>query len=218
MDKPHRELHLFFAAENSTAVILYRASSSLHRLISWDTNGDKIVPGQWVKTRVYGFDCALSPDGEYFIYSAMQKGTPHLFSAVSRPPYFTALEFFPELTAYDTGGYFLDKRVVTFKHIVDDRDEILLESGLVLNRQFQNWAHAYRPRGIGLTGYEREELARTIEVKRGKIPELLQQYECEGGKLFRKTAGGLELLLDCTLMEFEAIQAPFSGCARMSNF
>ncbi len=52
MGKPRRELHLFFAAENFSAVILYRASGSLHRLVSWDANGHKIVPGQWVKTRV----------------------------------------------------------------------------------------------------------------------------------------------------------------------
>jgi len=67
MKEPRRELHLFFATENSTAVILYRAKSQLFRLISWKSRSNEFKLGQWIKAQVHPPGCALSPDGRHFL-------------------------------------------------------------------------------------------------------------------------------------------------------
>ncbi|MEW2913001.1 hypothetical protein [Leisingera sp. JC11] len=213
MEEPRRELHLFFAVENSTAVILYRAKSSLYRLISWDTKGDTFFLGQWIKTRVFEPACAVSADGKYFVYSAMHRGTPDVFTALSIAPYFTALEFKTGLTSFDAGGYFVDKDTVTFHHTMSDGGTIQLDCGLRQDTDWKNWSHCRNAKDAGISYHEQIALRESVQSKRGKITSLLDCYECVGSKLFRKTAEGLELLLDCSFMQFEAIKAPYDGCS-----
>lgn len=217
MDEPRRELHLFFAAENSSAVVLYRARNSLYRLISWDTNGDKFVLGQWVKTRVFETACALSPDGKYFIYSAMQRGTPDVFTALSIVPFFTALEFRTGLLALEAGGYFLDRETLTFHHTMSDAGVFDLNCGLKQDTRRQYWFHSMNRKYSGISYEAQTALRDEVEQKRGKIPSLLDCYACDGAKLYRKTTEGLTLLLDCSSMQFEAIKAPYVGCSTMPS-
>ncbi|KIC11896.1 hypothetical protein RA19_04495 [Leisingera sp. ANG-M1] len=217
MEAPRRELHLFFAEENSSAAVLYRAKNSLYRLIAWDTDGDKFVPGQWVKTRVFETACALSPDGKYFIYSAMHRGTPDVFTALSIAPYFTALEFRTGLLDLEAGGYFLDPETLTFRHSMSDAGVIELSCGLKQDTMRKNWFHCINHKYAGISYESQAVLRKEVEEKRGKISSLLECYECSGARLFRKTAVGRELLLDCSSMQFEAIEAPYAGVFRSGS-
>ncbi|KPD13476.1 hypothetical protein [Phaeobacter sp. 11ANDIMAR09] len=214
MQAPRRELHLFFAAENDRAVILYRANSSLYRLISWRTIGDHFEPGQWLKTGVYETSCGLSPDGEFFVYGAKLRGSSFHYTALSRVPYFTALEFHGDLTIASVGGYFLDKGTVTFKHTINEERHSRLSCGLSVNSARKNWWHSMNNRAAGISYEDGVSQRASVQVKRGKIPDLLECYHCDGAKLYRKTAKGLELLLDCSDMEFEPIQAPYEGVTK----
>ena len=214
MQGPRQELHLFFAAENDRAVILYRANSSLYRLISWRTKGDHFEPGQWLKSRVYEPDCGLSPDGEFFVYGAKLRGSSFDYTALSRVPYFTALEFLGDLPSFLVGGYFLDKGTVTFKHTIDEWGHSRLSCGLNVDSARKNWFHSMSPKAAGISYEESVSQRASVQVKRGKIPALLECYLCDGAKLYRKTAKGLELLLDCSDMEFEPIQAPYGGVTK----
>jgi len=94
-------LHVILARDASIAVILRRGPSSWVRVILWHTDTDKFENGQWLKGRIYGERCALSPDGSLFVYFASQqhkrqadyRGT---WTAISKPPYLTALALWPK--------------------------------------------------------------------------------------------------------------------------
>ncbi len=76
-------------------------------MISWDRGNDLFTPGQWLKHRVYERRCDLSPCGRYFIYFAADYSkTPGTYSAVSKPPFFTALSIWFKGDAWGGGGLF----------------------------------------------------------------------------------------------------------------
>ncbi|WP_282021666.1 hypothetical protein [Ruegeria faecimaris] len=209
---PRQELHLFFSTESSDAVILFRASNSLYRLIHWQTKGDKFTFGQWIKTRIYGSDCALSPDGRHFLYGGMQKNSAYPFMAISRPPYFTALEYFPYQVTYSCGGFFVDNTTVSLLGAANDQGIEALRSGFKLDRSKKPWLHL-RPRSEWEKTSEQEitRLRKMDGERRGRPSVLLNCYYCEGAKLFRKTADGNKLIGDFGDMQFENISAPYRG-------
>lgn len=85
------------AREAKAAILFRRGPSRWCELILWHTNTDEIIRGQWVHRRIYEHNCDLSPDGQLLVYHAFdgrQKKTNSAgtaWTAVSRPPYFTAL-------------------------------------------------------------------------------------------------------------------------------
>lgn len=65
------------------------------------------MPGQWLNGRVYERRCDLSPNGEYLVYFAANYKPPYgTWTAISRPPYFTALALWPKGDAWGGGGLF----------------------------------------------------------------------------------------------------------------
>lgn len=219
MEAPPRELHLFFAAENSRAVILYRAKSDLHRLIAWDTKKDIFEPGQWLKARVYASESALSPDGKHFLYSALDGRwagpTSGCYVAVSKPPHFTAIEFFPVMDTYGVGGFFINNQKISLRCFATESGVSTLSSGLQLDRSSKHWEHLRTADDWEVTPTKEIGRLRLMTAARnGQDPELAAGYHCEGAKLFRKTASGNHLLKDFGDMGFEAIKAPYQGVQR----
>jgi hypothetical protein len=94
----------YVAAGARTALVLRRGPTRHTRMLRWNLRDDALTPGQWFVGRVYERACSLSPDGELFLYYA-RKG-PNTFTALSRPPYFTALAFWPHNTFVTGGGFF----------------------------------------------------------------------------------------------------------------
>jgi len=98
------------------AVILRRGPTRWVELILWDTKKDLFQRGQWFHGRVYEERCDLSPDGTKFIYFAAKYGgkrdadMPGTWTAISKPPYFTALALWPGIGAWGGGGRFLDNQ------------------------------------------------------------------------------------------------------------
>lgn len=91
------------------------------QLISWDTAKNTFQSGQWFHGRIYEKRCDLSPNGEKLIYFAAKHyvatrtTTPsNTWTAISKPPYLTAIEFWPgDNSTLCGGGLFeSDKRVV----------------------------------------------------------------------------------------------------------
>ena len=109
-------LHVIFAREANVGVVIRRGPSKQTRLILWNTSTDEFVPGQWIKGRVYERRCDLSPDGKLFVYFALDghwKGpTGGAFTAVSRPPYFTAIGLWPQGHTWQGGGLFVKNDLV----------------------------------------------------------------------------------------------------------
>lgn len=215
MDEPKRELHLFFARNNLDAVILYRARKTLYRLIGWQTQRDEFTFGQWIKSRVYEGACALSPDGKHFMFSSTQKGTSDYYMAISKPPYFTAIEFATGLDSYSCGGFFLDDQTVSFLHTADDGRVNVLKSGFRLDRSKAHWPslRSWSERKE-MPNDEWERLLLKHRERCRFSTENPAVYRCEGARLFRITDQGAQLLKDFSDMKFETIKAPYQGVPR----
>lgn len=111
-------LSVFLARAARTAVILRRGPSEWARLSVWNRDEDSFRHGQWFHGRVYGRRCDLSPDGRLFVYFAAKHGRPpdegvgDAWTAICRPPYFTALTLWPNIGSWFGGGVFRSNREV----------------------------------------------------------------------------------------------------------
>lgn len=110
-------MYALMAREVPRAVIFRRGPTRHVLLLSWNLETDEIVPGQWFKGRIYERRCDLSPDGELLIYFAAKYKAPLFsWSAISKPPYFTALALWPKGDGWGGGGLFETRRRVALNH------------------------------------------------------------------------------------------------------
>lgn len=114
-------LSVFLARDSDAAIILRRGPADWSQLILWDRSNDNFAPGQWLRGRVYERRCDVSPSGRYFIYFAAKHGLRdrdvdeigEAWTAISRPPYFTALALWTNIGSWYGGGAFeSDKHVL----------------------------------------------------------------------------------------------------------
>lgn len=98
-------------------VLIRRGPSKRVLLLTWDTNRHEFHAGQWLKGRIYEERCDLSPRGEKFIYlAANHKGKLGTWTAVSRPPYLTALVLWPNMGTWGGGGLFESEHVIALNN------------------------------------------------------------------------------------------------------
>jgi hypothetical protein len=117
-------LSVFLARSAPVAVVLRRGPTRWVQLIKWQTDCDRFEAGQWFKGRIYERRCDLSPDGSLLIYFASKINSrtladseyTHAWTAVSRPPYFTALALWPKGDCWHGGGLFLGARHIWLNH------------------------------------------------------------------------------------------------------
>jgi hypothetical protein len=120
---PPARLFVLLAREAPVGVILRRGPSDWVQMIHWDTKKDIFTPGQWFHGRIFENKCDLSPDGKLFIYLA-HRGANSFYhpdysdtwTAISKPPYFTALALWSLYTISYGGGLFRDNRSVWLNH------------------------------------------------------------------------------------------------------
>lgn len=112
-------------APKAKRVVLFRRGPSQHTLqLVWDLETDKVTPGQWIKGRVFVERSDVSPDGRYLVtaisnYTRMQGDSPLWFwTAISRPPYFTAIAFYESTGCYDGGGVWQSKTDVWLNNFI----------------------------------------------------------------------------------------------------
>jgi hypothetical protein len=120
-------ISLLFARESPTAVIFRRGPSKWVQIIKWNTDTDEFSPGQWFHGRIYDRRSDLSPDGSLMVYFA-QKITgrtlgdsdyTYAWTAISRPPFLTALALWPKGDCWHGGGSFVDDKTVLLNHKKD---------------------------------------------------------------------------------------------------
>jgi len=116
---PPCRLGLVFASEAPIAVVLRRGPHEWVEAVKWNTATDSFEPGQWLHGRIYEERCGLSPDGSLFVYFAAKhgrvrksEGYKDTFTAVSKPPYFTALAMWPEGSTWGGGGRFINNKTL----------------------------------------------------------------------------------------------------------
>jgi len=118
--KSSTRLFVILARKSSLACIFRRGPSKQVLLIKWDRKTDTFECGQWLKGRIYERRCDLSPSGDKLIYLAAKwKGPIDSWTAVSRPPYLSALALWPNLGAWGGGGLFEYDNVICLNHRFD---------------------------------------------------------------------------------------------------
>jgi hypothetical protein len=103
-------LFCLLAKQAPIGLIVRRGPSTWVQLSLWHTDTDEIEYGQWFHGRVLEDRCDLSPDGLLFLYFASKYGRSQFntWTAISRPPYFTALALWPLGDSWGGGGLFVD--------------------------------------------------------------------------------------------------------------
>lgn len=223
--RPIVRLHLFFATENDRAVIVRQGPTRQFRMILWHRDTDTFEDGQWIKQKVYVERCALSADGQHFLYFLLDgkwgRESRGSYSALCRPPYWTALSLFPQGDTWTGQSLFLDK---THYFAWGGPDIIGRDEGLA--RVTFGEPSKGCSMGIRLMNGQRAPLSRSLTkrlraepVPRDKIQlynrltepqtDALTRYDTQGGKLFRRHGMELELIRDFTEMTFEPLRAPY---------
>ncbi|HSH03868.1 MAG TPA: hypothetical protein VLL52_15235 [Anaerolineae bacterium] len=107
-------IHILLASQSDRALVIRRGPSKQVATILWQRDTDTFRLGQWLKGRLYARRADISPDGQYFIYFAMNgrwhTRSPGSWTAISRVPYLKALAFFPQNHSWYGGGLFLDNQ------------------------------------------------------------------------------------------------------------
>jgi hypothetical protein len=117
-------LFMIFARKSPWAVIFRRGPSKWVQLVKWNTATDTFEPGQWFNGRIYERRSDLSPDGSLLIYfaqkisgrSKMDTEYTYAWTAISRPPFLTALALWPKGDCWHGGGSFKNAKVILLNH------------------------------------------------------------------------------------------------------
>lgn len=115
--KPQVRLYSILAREAKRAVVFRRGPSKRVQLLVWHTDTDEFEEGQWFKGRIYERRCDLSPSGKLLIYFAAKHKLPYFsWTAVSKPPFLTALAMWPKGDCWGGGGLFESERKIRVNH------------------------------------------------------------------------------------------------------
>ena len=132
---PATRLYVLLARNARTGVIFRRGPTRQVQLIRWDLRDDTFEHGQWFKGRIYERRCDLSPSGRLLVYFAATNRAPYgSWTALSRPPFFTALALWPKGDAWGGGGMFEDETTLLLNHsLVHDPRGFELAAGFRLS-------------------------------------------------------------------------------------
>jgi hypothetical protein len=142
---PSAQVRLYgILARRSPVAVIFRRGPSKHVLVmKWDTSTDRLEYGQWFKGRIYERRCDLSADGDLLLYFAANYKEPlQSWSAISRPPYLTAIAMWPKGDGWGGGGHFISQNRIALNH----RDgETTLAAGFKLPRRIRVEQFGERP-------------------------------------------------------------------------
>ncbi len=107
-------LHFLLARQAPIGVLFRRGPTRWVRIIKWNVAEDTFEPGQWFNGRIYEKRSDLSPDGTKLVYFAQKinrktledREYTYAWTAVSRPPFLTALALWPKGDCWNGGGLF----------------------------------------------------------------------------------------------------------------
>jgi hypothetical protein len=127
-------LYAILARRRPVAIVFRRGPSKQVLLIKWNTAKHEIQIGQWLKGRIYERRCDLSPSGERLIYFAAKYKEPNYsWTAISRPPFLTALAMWNKGDGWGGGGLFTAENSVALNHRAG---EDVLADGYSLPKKF----------------------------------------------------------------------------------
>lgn len=208
-------LYAILARSASIGIIFRRGPTQWVQLIKWNTRTDSFEPGQWFHGRIYERRCDLSPDGSKLVYFASKFNRHTLddpeytyaWTAISKPPYFTALALWPKGDCWHGGGLFENDRTVWLNH-KPDAAEPHPDHRPTRLRIIPN------PQAYGEDGpvYERR-LVRDgwTLVQEGRFPLAGRGWKTEQSDVWYKTnrASGITLVMELAEIDFDQPGGPY---------
>jgi hypothetical protein len=138
-------LFAIVARRAPVAVIFRRGPSKQVLLVKWHLDTDKLEYGQWLKGRIYERRCDLSPSGNLLIYFAASFKAPlYSWTAISKPPFLTALALWPKGDTWGGGGIFESETSVQLNHRPEQH---VLAHGFRLKHKMRVAPYGSRPGG-----------------------------------------------------------------------
>lgn len=141
VDQNSARIDGLLAREAPIVVLFRRGPSKSVGLFRWDLRDDRIEEGQWFWGRIFTRRCDLSPNGELLCYFAGRFKDPlGTWTAISRPPYLTALALWPNGDTWGGGGLFETHRTLGLNHSFGEAGETPWTprlDGLPLPRRFE---------------------------------------------------------------------------------
>lgn len=132
---PSTRLYFIVARKAPLAVVFRRGPSKEVELLTWNLETDELTGGQWLKGRIYERRADLSPSGRQLVYFAAKYRAPlKTWTAVSRPPYLTALALWPKGDGWGGGGLFDGEGRLSLNH---RPDEMRLMDGFATNHRLK---------------------------------------------------------------------------------
>jgi hypothetical protein len=104
-NSPLARVEAIIARNAPVAVIFRRGPSRLVRMLTWDLRKDRIEGGQWMNARLRVDLCDVSPNGKLVAcFVVSYRKAPGTWTAISRPPNFSALAVWPVGDSWGNGG------------------------------------------------------------------------------------------------------------------
>jgi hypothetical protein len=107
-------IHVLLASHSPIGLVIRRGPSKSVTTLLWDRRKDTFQLGQWMRGRIYERRCDLSPDGQHFLYFAMngkwESETQGAWTAISQAPYLKALVLLGKGDCWHGGGLWTNKR------------------------------------------------------------------------------------------------------------
>lgn len=130
MDHPVAPCRIFclIAREANQAVVFRRGPSRRFQILLWDLKTNVITQGQWLHSHIYTQYCDVSPDGKYLVIAAanhnyrramrsdsqVDTSDVRSWTALSRPPYLTALALWESRLNYNKCGIWVSNEELCF--------------------------------------------------------------------------------------------------------
>ena len=133
--KPQVRLYAILAREANVAALFRRGPSKRVQLLLWHTDTDEFEEGQWFKGRIYERRSDLSPSGKLLVYFAADYKQGYFsWTAVSKPPFLTALALWPKGDCWGGGGLFEKENKLQLNH---HEGAMQLAEGFAVPARFQ---------------------------------------------------------------------------------
>ena len=123
-------------ARNAPLAVVFRRGPSKQVLLTlWHTDTDTFYEGQWLNGRIYERRCDLSPNGQLLIYFAANYKEPYFsWTAISKPPFLTAIALWQKGDGWGGGGLFNSESEILLNH---RPNEMTLADGFELPKQIK---------------------------------------------------------------------------------
>jgi hypothetical protein len=209
---PPCRLYVILARDAPVGVIFRRGPAKRVQIVHWDTETDTFTPGQWFHGRIYERRSDISPNGKLLIYSARKSEARTInadigdyWTAVSKPPYLTALALWPCFSAVGGGLFFSDTKVWLNHYRTPEAHPNHLPKNLwVYNSGNDVSEHTFFDRRLTRDGWE------TIQEGRGKPTEYSRSATLVPGICRKRNPHGLQDLTMTTTVSNFTSQDRFS--------